>query len=61
MQYIGRMKSVADLHDKIDESDAPAERGYAAWKLGKIERGLAQAKDRGAMIPVEQIVADFKL
>ena len=51
------MKSVADLHEKIDESDAPVERGYAAWKRGKIERGLAQAKDRAAMLSGEQIVA----
>ena len=49
------MKSVADLHDKVDKTDGPAERGHAAWKRGKIKRGLAQAKDRGA-IPVAQIV-----
>lgn len=61
MVYIAGMKPVADLHDKVEETDDPAERGYAAWKRAKVERGLAQAKDRGAMIPVERIVTDFKL
>ena len=42
--------------DKLTEADAPVESGYAAWKLAKIERGLAQAQDRDCMIPVEQMV-----
>jgi hypothetical protein len=48
------MKPATDPREK---TDAPVERSYAAWKRAKVERGLAQAKDRTAMIPVEQIVA----
>lgn len=50
------MKPVADPRLKIDETDGPVERGYDAWKRAKIERGLAQAQDRGAMIPVETLL-----
>ncbi|HXH17048.1 MAG TPA: hypothetical protein VNJ10_13050 [Sphingomonas sp.] len=35
------------------------DRGYDAWKRAKIERGLAQAQDRSAMIPVEQVLRDL--
>lgn len=55
------MKPVADPRPKTDETDGPVERGYDAWKQAKIERGLVQAQDRDAMIPVEQILADLKL
>ncbi|MEG3088064.1 hypothetical protein [Sphingomonas sp. PB4P5] len=37
------------------------ESGYAAWQRAKIERGLAQSRDRAAMIPVEQVWRDLKL
>lgn len=47
--------------DKLTEADAPTERGYAAWKRAKIERGLAQAQDRDRMIPVEQVMRDLGL
>ncbi|WP_203310239.1 hypothetical protein [Sphingomonas beigongshangi] len=33
--------------------------GYAAWKRAKIERGLAQCRDRSAMIPADAIVTEF--
>ena len=55
------MKPAIDPRDKITEGDAPAERGHASWKRAKVERGLAQSKDRDAMIPVERILRDFKL
>lgn len=55
------MKPIVDPLLKTDEIDGPIERGYDAWKRAKIERGLAQAQDRNAMIPVEQILADLKL
>lgn len=55
------MKPIVDPLLKTDEIDGPIERGYDAWKRSKIERGLAQAQDRDAMIPVEQILADLKL
>lgn len=54
------MKPLTDPRLKTDETDGPIARGYAAWKRAKVERGLAQAQDRGAMIPVEQILADLK-
>jgi len=55
------MKPLADPRLKTEETDGPVERGYAAWKRAKIERGIAQARDRSGMIPVEQILADLKL
>jgi hypothetical protein len=55
------MKPAIDPRDKVAETDASAERGHAAWKRAKVVRGLAQAKDREAMIPVERILRDFKL
>ena len=55
------MKATVDSQEKVAESDAPAERGHAAWKRAKVERGLNQAKDRDAMIPAERILRDFKL
>ncbi|EPR18065.1 hypothetical protein M527_13945 [Sphingobium indicum IP26] len=55
------MKSRTDLQDKLAEQGSTPERGYAAWKRGKIERGLAQAEDRAGMIPMERILRDFGL
>jgi hypothetical protein len=46
-------------NDKLD--DGKAERGYEAWKREKIERGIAQSRDRASMIPVEQVWRDLKL
>lgn len=59
--YYQRMKPIADPRLKTDETDGPVERGYDAWKRAKIERGLAQAQDRAAMIPVEQMLSDLKI
>jgi hypothetical protein len=50
------MNPPLDPRDKIADTEAPAERGHAVWKRAKVERGLAEAKDCGAMIPVEQIL-----
>jgi len=55
------MKPAIDPREKIEDADAPVEPGYAAWKRAKIERGLEQAKDRDAMIPVERVLRDLKL
>ncbi len=55
------MKPIVDPLLKTDDIDGPIDRGYDAWKRAKIERGLAQAQDRSAMIPVEQILVDLKL
>jgi len=61
MRYKSTVKPATDLSEKLDEAPAPAEPGYAAWKRAKIERGLEQAKDREAMIPVEQLWRDLTL
>ena len=37
------------------------EPGYAVWEREKIERGLAQSRDRAVMIRVEQVWRDLKL
>jgi len=49
-------------HDiKVDAEGGVIERGYDAWKRAKIERGLAQSRNRDAMIPVEQLWRDLSL
>ena len=40
--------------DGIADDGGVAEPGRAAWKRAKVERGLAQSRDRAAMIPIEQ-------
>lgn len=60
-RFLYAMRPTTDPRDKIEETDAPAERGYEAWKRAKVERGLAQARDREAMIPVERILSDLKI
>lgn len=55
------MKPSALPKEKLSAEEAPAERGHAAWKRAKIERGLQQAEDRSAMIPAEQVWRDLGL
>jgi len=59
--YAYIMKPTAPLTDKLSDETGATERGYDAWKCAKIERGLAQAKNRAAMIPVEQVLDTLKL
>lgn len=56
-----RMKPGAIPAEKVSEQEGPSDPGYAAWERAKIERGLAQSRDRAAMIPVEQVWRDLKL
>ncbi len=42
-------------HDLPDNDGEAIQPGYAAWKRAKIERGLEQARNRSAMIAVEQV------
>ena len=58
--YVAKMAIVTVPADKITEAGA-VERGHAAWQRAKIERGLADSKDRAAMIPVEQVWRDLEL
>jgi hypothetical protein len=46
---------------KIADTDEAAERGHAAWARMKIEKGLAQAKDRTSLIPAEKVWRDLGL
>jgi len=55
------MKPVIDMDDKLVDEGGVPEAGYAAWKRAKIARGLAESRDRAAMIPVEQVWRDLKL
>lgn len=47
--------------DKIAEEGGPAERGHDAFKRAKVERGLAEARDRAAMIPADRVWRDLGL
>ena len=51
------MKPITDPADKVATTGEAPERGHAAWLRAKVERGLAQARDRDAMIPAVQITA----
>lgn len=55
------MATVTVPAEKIAEEAGSVELGHAAWQRAKVERGLAQSKDRAAMIPVEQVWRDLKL
>ncbi|WP_161989088.1 hypothetical protein [Sphingomonas glacialis] len=55
------MKPDAIPAEKVSKHEGPYDPGYAAWERAKIERGLAQSRDRAAMIPVEQVWRDLKL
>lgn len=46
---------------KIADTGEAVERGHAAWKREKIERGLKQAKDRASLIPADTIWRDLGL
>jgi hypothetical protein len=47
--------------DGLREPSRTAKCEYDAWKQAKIKRGLAQAIDRSAMIPAEQVLRQLKL
>lgn len=47
--------------EKTQDIPGESDAGYAAWKRAKIERGLAEATDRDAMIPAEKVLEDLKL
>ena len=42
-----------------NESVQPAQRDYDAWKRAKIERGVAQARNRSMLIPIEQVLREL--
>jgi hypothetical protein len=46
---------------KVAEQDIPVADGYDAWKRNKILKGLAQTKDRDALIPSEQVWRELGL
>jgi len=55
------MNSAASHRETAEASEDLAEPGYAAWKRARIERGLAESRDRSVMIPVEQVWRDLEL
>ncbi len=55
------MKPSVPVADKLEDAGAPVDPGYAAWKRQRIERAKAQAEDREAMIPAEQVWRDLGL
>lgn len=50
------MATHVDELEKLEADHGGVEHGYDSWKRAKIERGLIQAQDRSAMIPVEQVL-----
>ena len=53
-------KVVPPTHKIAGTGETP-ERGHAAWKRAKIERGLAQAEDRASLIPADKVWRDLGL
>jgi len=43
------------------DPDQEREPGYAAWKRAKVERALAEAKNRDGMIPAPHVWRDLGL
>ena len=46
---------------KVADEQVSAEKGYAAWKRNKVERGLKQAKNRESLIPAQHVWREFDL
>lgn len=61
MTYLSAMASVVDQRDKVYAEPVATEAGYEAWKRAKIERGMAQSRDRPAMIPLDQVLRNLSL
>jgi hypothetical protein len=56
------MKSVAAPPAfKVSDPVGRNERGYASWKREKVERGLAQSKERSAMVPADEVWRELGL
>lgn len=53
------MKPVSDSADKVVSVRGAAERGHDTYVREKVATGLAQARDRAAMIPVERVLRDL--
>ena len=58
---MGAMNYAASHRETSDTGEDTVEPGYDEWKRAKIERGLAESRDRSAMIPVEQVWRDLDL
>lgn len=61
MGYIMAMKTRTPPVDEATRTDAGTEPGHADWKRAKVQRAIAEAKDRDAMIPAEQVWRDLGL
>jgi len=56
------MASQVEAREKLEVGDdGPVGRGYDGWKRAKVERGLAQARDRSAMIPADEVLRGFRM
>lgn len=52
---------VAQNTAKVTDEQGSVEKGYAAWKRAKVDRGLSQAKDRESLIPAQQVWREFDI
>lgn len=55
------MKAQMPPTDEATRTGLARELGYDAWKRAKIERAVAEAKKREAMVPAEQVWRDLGL
>lgn len=61
MVYVGTMKPMTDPAEEVATTGEAPEREHDAWLRAKVERGLAQAQDRDAMIPAAQLLRELGL
>ena len=47
------------LIEKPEADHGTVDHGYDGWKRAETERGLRQAQNRSAMIPVEPVLRDL--
>jgi len=55
------MATANDFADKLSVDGDATERGHDAWLRAKVERGLAESRDRSVMIPVDQVLRNLSL
>jgi hypothetical protein len=53
------MATANDFADKLGVDGDATDRGHDAWLRGKVERGLAESRDRAAMIPIDRVASSL--
>lgn len=60
-RYVSDMATANDFADKLSVDGGTIDRGHDAWLRAKVERGLAESRERAKLISVEQVLRDLSL